>query len=57
MLDVLEDWIHEHGWPVERIDGSVTGRDRQQAIDRYTNSGWCWGGDMGAIRDCYTNSG
>ncbi|GAX75744.1 hypothetical protein CEUSTIGMA_g3187.t1 [Chlamydomonas eustigma] len=36
MLDVLEDYIHMMDWPVERIDGSVTGRDRQAAIDRYT---------------------
>ena len=38
MLDVLEDYVRMCNWPVERIDGSVTGRDRQAAIDRYTNS-------------------
>jgi hypothetical protein len=30
-------------WPAERIDGSVKGRDRQAAIDRFTNGkegGW-----------------
>ena len=37
MLDVLEDYVHLCGWPVERIDGSITGRDRQAAIDRYSS--------------------
>ncbi len=38
MLNVIEDYVHTHKWPCERIDGSITGRDRQAAIDRYTNS-------------------
>eukprot|EP00798_Chlamydomonas_sp_ICE-L_P018820 gene18820-25365_t len=37
MLNVLEDYLKDHcGYPVERIDGSVSGRDRQQAIDRFS---------------------
>ncbi|KAF5833766.1 P-loop containing nucleoside triphosphate hydrolase protein [Dunaliella salina] len=37
MLDVLQDYMRMAGWPVERIDGSVKSRDRQAAIDRFTN--------------------
>ncbi|KAG1680184.1 hypothetical protein FOA52_000297 [Chlamydomonas sp. UWO 241] len=37
MLNVLEDYMRTHGWPVERIDGDVKQRDRQASIDRYTN--------------------
>ncbi|KAG2440284.1 hypothetical protein HXX76_004395 [Chlamydomonas incerta] len=36
MLNVLEDYCTLMGYPVERIDGSVKGRDRQQAIDRFS---------------------
>jgi len=35
MLDVLEDYLQERGFNFERIDGSVTGNRRQQAIDRF----------------------
>ena len=43
MLDVLQDYMRMAEWPVERIDGSVKSRDRQAAIDRFTNGkegGW-----------------
>ncbi len=36
MLNVLEDYCHAVGFPVERIDGNVKSRDRQQAIDRFS---------------------
>ncbi len=46
MLNVLEDYCRAAGWPVERLDGSITGRARQQAIDRFcatdTPGGWTW---------------
>ena len=35
MLDVLEDYLRLAGHSYERIDGDVTGRARQAAIDRY----------------------
>ena len=36
MLDVLEDYLRLMGFPLERIDGSVSQRDRESAIDRYS---------------------
>lgn len=38
MMDVLEDSLRLRKYPVERIDGSVSSRDRQAAIDRYSKS-------------------
>ena len=35
MLNVIEDSLNLCKYPYERIDGSVAGRDRQQAIDRF----------------------
>ena len=35
MLDVLEDYLHSREVNFERIDGSITGNKRQQAIDRF----------------------
>lgn len=35
MLDILEDYLHARGMKFERIDGSITGNRRQQAIDRF----------------------
>ena len=35
MLDILEDYMHAGGIKFERIDGSITGNRRQQAIDRF----------------------
>jgi len=35
MLDVLEDYLHAREVNFERIDGSITGKKRQQAIDRF----------------------
>ena len=39
MLDVLEDYMKASNYPVERIDGSITGRERQLAIDRFSKEG------------------
>lgn len=36
MLDIIEDYLHNACYSYERIDGSVTGRKRQAAIDRFT---------------------
>lgn len=36
MLDVIEDSVRLCNYPVERIDGSVSSRDRQTAIDRFS---------------------
>lgn len=35
MLDILEDFFEEREMKFERIDGSITGNKRQQAIDRF----------------------
>ena len=35
MLDVLEDYLVAREFTRERIDGSITGKSRQQAIDRF----------------------
>ncbi|CAB9502027.1 Chromodomain-helicase-DNA-binding protein [Seminavis robusta] len=35
MLDVLEDYMDDRSIKFERIDGSITGQQRQQAIDRF----------------------
>lgn len=35
MLDILEDYFKEREMKFERIDGSITGNKRQQAIDRF----------------------
>ena len=35
MLDVVEDYLRARGMNFERIDGSITGNKRQQAIDRF----------------------
>ncbi|GMH56564.1 hypothetical protein TrST_g9049 [Triparma strigata] len=35
MLDVLEDYLFYHGYDFCRIDGSITGPQRQAAIDRF----------------------
>ncbi|GFR52261.1 hypothetical protein Agub_g14795 [Astrephomene gubernaculifera] len=35
MLNVLEDYCRLMSYPVERIDGNTSGRERQQAIDRF----------------------
>ena len=41
MLDVLEDMMAMMAMPVERVDGSIRGRDRQSAIDRYQAGEQC----------------
>jgi SNF2 family DNA or RNA helicase len=35
MLNLLEDYLVLRDWSFERIDGSITGDKRQQAIDRF----------------------
>ena len=35
MLDILEDYLNEREFKAERIDGSITGKKRQMAIDRF----------------------
>ena len=35
MLDILEDFLEYLGFQYERIDGSITGGERQQCIDRF----------------------
>jgi len=35
MLDILEDYFLERNFKAERIDGSITGKKRQRAIDRF----------------------
>ena len=38
MLDILEDYLDLRNMKFERIDGSITGWKRQQAIDRFQNA-------------------
>lgn len=35
MLDILEDFLEQENYKYERIDGSITGTLRQDAIDRF----------------------
>ena len=35
MLDILEDFLEGEDYKFERIDGSITGSVRQEAIDRF----------------------
>ncbi|KHJ95791.1 CHDCT2 domain protein [Oesophagostomum dentatum] len=39
MLDILEDFCEVEGYKFERIDGSITGQARQDAIDRFNAPG------------------
>ena len=39
MMDVLEDFLESEGYKYERIDGSITGALRQEAIDRFNAPG------------------
>ena len=39
MLDLLEDFLDGCGYKYERIDGSITGTLRQDAIDRFNTDG------------------
>lgn len=39
LLDLLEDYLEYEQYKYERIDGSVTGSMRQQAIDRFNKPG------------------
>ncbi|CAI8044830.1 Chromodomain-helicase-DNA-binding protein 5, partial [Geodia barretti] len=39
MLDILEDFLEYLGYHFERIDGNVTGPERQQSIDRFNAPG------------------
>lgn len=35
MLDILEDFLEFEMYKYERIDGGITGQQRQDAIDRF----------------------
>jgi len=35
VLDILEDFLEAEGYKYERIDGGITGSQRQDAIDRF----------------------
>ena len=37
VLDIMEDYLNYRNHSYERLDGSVTGIERQEAIDRFTN--------------------
>jgi chromodomain-helicase-DNA-binding protein 7 len=37
MLDIIEDYMALRGFSYERVDGAVTGKKRQAAIDRYSD--------------------
>ena len=37
MLDIMEDFLEYMGYKFERIDGNVTGPERQQSIDRFNS--------------------
>jgi len=39
MLDILEDFLEGEGYKYERMDGSITGTLRQDAIDRFNAPG------------------
>ncbi|XP_012269327.2 chromodomain-helicase-DNA-binding protein Mi-2 homolog isoform X2 [Athalia rosae] len=39
MLDILEDYLEGEGYKYERIDGNITGTQRQEAIDRFNAPG------------------
>lgn len=39
MLDILEDYLDGEGYKYERIDGTITGSLRQEAIDRFNAPG------------------
>lgn len=39
MLDLLEDFLDGENYKYERIDGSITGNLRQEAIDRFNQDG------------------
>ena len=39
MLDLLEDYLEGENYKYERIDGSITGHIRQEAIDRFNAEG------------------
>ncbi|XP_058807759.1 chromodomain-helicase-DNA-binding protein Mi-2 homolog isoform X2 [Phymastichus coffea] len=39
MLDLLEDYLEGEGYKYERIDGNITGTQRQEAIDRFNAPG------------------
>jgi hypothetical protein len=38
MLNIIEDYLNLRNFTYERIDGEITGKKRQSAMDRYTIS-------------------
>jgi len=37
VLDLMSDILDAEGWRFERLDGSVSGTERQKAIDRFSD--------------------
>eukprot|EP01029_Cantina_marsupialis_P031516 TRINITY_DN912_c1_g1_i2.p1 TRINITY_DN912_c1_g1~~TRINITY_DN912_c1_g1_i2.p1 ORF type:complete len:1876 (-),score=622.51 TRINITY_DN912_c1_g1_i2:229-5856(-) len=37
MLNLIEELLQHRGYPMERLDGSVRGNERQEAIDRFND--------------------
>ncbi|RAP30271.1 hypothetical protein DID78_02720 [Candidatus Marinamargulisbacteria bacterium SCGC AG-343-D04] len=38
MLDIIETWTKKNDIAIERIDGSITGKKRMEAVNRFQNS-------------------
>lgn len=55
MLDLLEDYLEGEGYKYERIDGSITGGLRQEAIDRYDTHGISEDTQSVVFVSCLTN--
>jgi len=51
MLDLLEDYLEYEGYQYERIDGEVSGDERQEAIDRFNSKRIIFSPSV-----CYKNS-
>jgi SNF2 family DNA or RNA helicase len=37
VLDIIEDYLDARDYKYERIDGSITGKERQESVDRFTD--------------------
>ena len=38
MLDIIQEWVVEENIEFERIDGSITGKKRIEAVDRFQHT-------------------
>lgn len=54
MLDILEDFLEHLCYKYERIDGGVTGGERQQCIDRFNGKINQHNNTIHYISACYT---